>query len=233
MSKARRIQRVLAERNYNNDLLPSHLDYGFKSEEDMHLKIAQLNAISQYGINKEAFIAPMVQGVKNAFTAGQAAAKAAGTSGVMGGLKSVGTNAVQGVKNMGTGAVQSVKNMGTNIQNTYQTGVNTATQAGTSGVMGGIKSLGQAAWNNPYGQAAIVSGGIGGITGAMGPVQEGESRLGNIAKGVAGGAVTGVALTGLQRGLTAAGNKYFNGAAPGAAAPVAPSAPAQLGYQPT
>lgn len=220
MSNARRIQRVLAEKNYNKDLNANYADYGFKSEADMHIKIAQANALIHYGINKEAFIAPLVQGVKNAFTVGQTAAQAAGKSGVLGGLKSVGANAVQGAKNVTTGAVQSVKNMGANIQNTYQVGANTAAQAGTSQVMGGMKSLGQAAWNNPYGQAAMVSGGIGALTGAMAPVQEGESRLGNMAKGAVGGAATGAAFVGLQKGVTALGNKAFN-----AVPPIAPSAP--------
>lgn len=214
MSSSRRIQRVLAEKNYNQDQSISYIDYGYKSESDMHTKLAQLSAINQYGINKQAFIAPMIQGVKNAFTAGQTAAQTAGTSGVLGGLKSVGQAAGTNIKNMGQTAFNSIKNP---IVNTYQGGAAQAASAGTNQMLGGAKALGQAAWNNPYGQAATVSGGIGALTGAMAPVQEGESRLGNMARGAVGGAATGAAFVGLQKGMTALGNKAFN-----AVPPVAP-----------
>ena len=223
MSSSRRTQRVLAEKNYNQDQSTSYIDYGFRSESDMHIKLAQLNAINQYGINKQAFIAPMIQGVKNAFTAGQTAAQAAGTSGLVGGLKSVGQAALTNAKTVGQNAINSVKNP---IVNTYQGGVAQAASTGTNQMLGGAKALGKAAWDNPYGQAAMVSGGIGALTSAMTPVQEGESRLGNMARGAVGGAATGAAFVGLQKGMTALGNKAFNAAPPVASsAPVAPSAP--------
>lgn len=213
--KTSRIQRVLAESNYNKQYAKNYSDYGFKDESDMQVKIAQLYALQEYGINKEAFIGGLFNAAKAAYTSGAANAATAGTSKIIGGLKNVGAQAKNYV-NSGA-ATQAIKNnvvapIGQKVDaiaNTYGAGVANATAQGGSGVMGGIKSLGKAAWENPYGQAAIVSGGIGAVMGGLQTPQQGESRLGNMLTGAAGGAVTGAAFTGLQRGMTAAGNKYF------------------------
>ncbi len=235
--KTSRIQRVLAENNYNREYAKNYSDYGFKEESDMQIKIAQLHALQDYGINKEAFIGGLWNAAKAAYTSGAATAANAGTSSVLGGLKNVGSQAKNFVTS-GAGT-QALKNnvtvpMGQQVEaikNTYATGAANAANAGGSGVMGGIKSLGKAAWENPYGQAAIVSGGVGAVMGGLQTPQQGESRLGNMLTGAAGGAVTGAAFTGLQRGMTAAGNKYF-GSKPATNA-VANNAPTAVNTPPT
>lgn len=203
-----RIQRVLAENNYNEEYSQNYADFGFDTESEMIVKTAQLKALYTHGIKKEAFIGTALNAAKTAFTT---AAPAAGAQ-----AASLGTKLKAGAGAFGT----SVKNSATAgmdaIKNTYTTGANAATAAGNSGTLGGMKALGSAAWQNPYGQAAMISGGIGAVTGALSPVQEGESRLGNIAKGALGGAATGVAFQGLTHGATALGNKYL-GASQGAA----------------
>ena len=227
MSNTRRIQRVLAEKNYNQDYDDSYMDYGLQSESSMHVKVAQISALYDYGINKEAFIAPLMQAAGR--VAGQAsnAISSGGAGAIMSGFG-------QGVKNMGvqaknymtTGAGgQAIKNniatpISQRVSSMQGAGLSNAVGQGGTGILGKAKALGQAAWNNPYGQAAIVSGGIGAITSGLAPVQEGESRLGNMAKGAIGGAATGAAFTGLQRGMTAVGNKAF-----GIAPPIAPNVP--------
>jgi hypothetical protein len=245
-----RLQRVLAEKNYNQAYENNYADYGYKSESDMLIKEAQLIALYKYGMSKtagkyamqkNAFVVPMVSaGLKaakgaivsnapKAWEAVKAGGKALGKGYTAGEAKAVGaalnnsTTATAGQKFMGgvkgmagtagTYAKDVGQRAGTAAKDAFKANVvdptaNIYNKAG--GGMAGAKAVGSAVYNNPYGQSAIIGGGLNAAMAGLSPVQEGETRLGNMARGAASGATSGLLFTGAQRGLSKAQATYGN-----------------------
>ncbi len=245
-----RLQRVLAETNYNQEYKNNYADYGYKSESDMLTKEAQMIALHKYGLNKtaqkfamqkNAFVVPMMAAglnaakgaivtnapkAWNAVKGGASALKGAYVKGSAnsalgpGGVpKMIPPTAAQkfvgGVKEVasttGTYAKGVAQNAGTAAKDAFKSNISDPTAKiynNAGGGLGGVKAVGSAIYNNPYGQSAIIGGGLNAAMAGLSPVEEGQSRLGNMARGAVSGATSGLIFTGAQKGLQNAQQKF-------------------------